>query len=97
MLKCEIFQSEKLLVLSQSLLKVKGLCYGIYNTYSRLVDIVVHYLQLLSLASENKILVVKLKQTSKDPSQKVSLPLVPDHEVGTLDFICTFFICICDI
>ncbi|KAK7394339.1 hypothetical protein VNO78_14862 [Psophocarpus tetragonolobus] len=37
--------------------------------------------QLSSLASENKILVVKLKQTNKHPSQEVSVTLATDHEV----------------
>ncbi|KAJ1435411.1 putative WPP domain-interacting tail-anchored protein 1-like [Sesbania bispinosa] len=37
--------------------------------------------QLFSLASENKILVVKLKQTYKDPSQEVTVTLATDDEV----------------
>ncbi|XP_020219909.1 WPP domain-interacting tail-anchored protein 1 [Cajanus cajan] len=37
--------------------------------------------QLSSLASENKILVVKLKQTNKHPSQEVSVTLATDHEL----------------
>ncbi|XP_027352298.1 WPP domain-interacting tail-anchored protein 1-like [Abrus precatorius] len=37
--------------------------------------------QLSFLASENKILVVKLKQTYKDPSPAVSVSLATDHEV----------------
>lgn len=56
--------------------------------------ICVLYLQLSSLASENKILVVKLKQAYKDPSQEVSATLSSEHEVGTLDFINMFSICI---
>ncbi|XP_057436229.1 WPP domain-interacting tail-anchored protein 1 [Lotus japonicus] len=37
--------------------------------------------QLSSLASQNKILVVKLKQTYKDPSQEVGVTLTTDQEV----------------
>ncbi|KAG5096073.1 hypothetical protein JHK84_051661 [Glycine max] len=37
--------------------------------------------QLSSLASENKILVVKLKQTNKHPSQEVTVTFATDHEV----------------
>ncbi|XP_061344260.1 WPP domain-interacting tail-anchored protein 1-like [Gastrolobium bilobum] len=37
--------------------------------------------QLSSLASENKILIVKLNQTYKDPSQEVGVTLVSDNEV----------------
>lgn len=37
--------------------------------------------QLSSLASENKRLVVKLKQTHKHPSQEVSMTLATDHEL----------------
>lgn len=37
--------------------------------------------QLSSLVSENKVLVVKLKQTNKHPSQEVSVTLATDHEV----------------
>jgi len=58
-----------------------------------LVEIVVLCLQLSSLASENKILVVKLKQTNKYP-QEVSVTLTTDHQVGTFDFIkflCFYF------
>nr|KYP76476.1 WPP domain-interacting tail-anchored protein 1 [Cajanus cajan] len=40
--------------------------------------------QLSSLASENKILVVKLKQTNKHPSQEVSVTLATDHEVDSM-------------
>ncbi|XP_040868138.1 WPP domain-interacting tail-anchored protein 1 isoform X2 [Glycine max] len=36
--------------------------------------------QLSSLASENKILVVKLKQTNKHPSQEVTVTFATDHE-----------------
>ncbi|KAG4937557.1 hypothetical protein JHK85_052476 [Glycine max] len=37
--------------------------------------------QLSSLASENKILVVKLKQTNKHPSQEVTVTFATDHEM----------------
>ncbi|CAJ1836101.1 unnamed protein product [Sphenostylis stenocarpa] len=37
--------------------------------------------QLSSLVSENRILVVKLKQTNKHPSQEVSVTLTTDHQV----------------
>ncbi|KAK7295566.1 hypothetical protein RJT34_18476 [Clitoria ternatea] len=37
--------------------------------------------QLSSLASENKILVVRLKQTNKDPSHEVSGTLATDHKM----------------
>lgn len=39
--------------------------------------------QLAFLVSENKILVVKLKQTDKHSSQEVSVTLAADHEVDT--------------
>jgi hypothetical protein len=69
--------------------------YGIYCTSTWLVEIVVLYLQLSSLVSENKILVAKLKQAYKDSSQ-VNANLSSDHEVGTSDFMNMFIICICN-
>lgn len=55
-------------------------------------------MQLSSLASENKILVVKLKQTNKYP-QEVSVALTTDQHVGTSDFInlCSYFLHMVDV
>lgn len=61
--------------------------------HCQIVEIVVLCLQLSSLASENKILVVKLKQTNKHPSQEVTVTFATDHEVGTSDFIIFDFYC----
>jgi len=63
-----------------------------------LVEIGVLCLQLSSLASENKILVVKLKQTNKYP-EEVSVALTTDHKVGTSYFInlCFYFLHMVDV
>lgn len=45
-----------------------------------LIEFVVLYLQLSSLASENKILVVKLRQTYKGSSKEVGATFSSEHE-----------------